>query len=194
MTSMIFERHLAYFCSPVLMKKKVSNLVSISKRDLDNIDEYIEYYNLHLNGFDFVIEKLCECDNRVLILVYNRTSLSEHICSYENMYLLKRYGYKESYSLRKMLSILKDRIARTKFPHEIGVFLGYPVADIVGFIQNRGKNYKLNGYWKVYGDEEYARDLFELYDELRNILIFDLNQTRSLIDILNKLYKNTRIA
>ena len=38
------------------------------------------------------------------------------------------------------------------FPHEIGVFLGYPLDDVKGFIKNEGKKYLMIGYWKVYSD------------------------------------------
>ena len=49
------------------------------------------------------------------------------------------------------------------FPHEIGLFLSYPPEDVRGFIENRAKNYKFIGYWKVYGDEDKARRAFARY-------------------------------
>ena len=49
------------------------------------------------------------------------------------------------------------------FPHEIGLFLGYPLQDVLGFIENRGQGSKLVGTWKVYGDEEAARRTFARY-------------------------------
>ena len=36
------------------------------------------------------------------------------------------------------------------FPHEIGLLLGYPPEDVIGFIENRGQNPLYIGYWKVY--------------------------------------------
>lgn len=63
-----------------------------------------------------------------------------------------------------MLSELKRRIGLQKsFPHEIGLFLGYPPADVAGFIRHRGQKFSLSGYWKVYGEEAEARALFALY-------------------------------
>ena len=53
------------------------------------------------------------------------------------------------------------------FPHEIGIFLGYPLWDVEGFIANKGQNYKLCGYWKVYEDVSGAIDRFREYDTLR---------------------------
>ena len=50
-----------------------------------------------------------------------------------------------------------------EFPHEIGLFLGYPVEDVKGFINNKAARAKCVGCWKVYGDEEKARRLFNQY-------------------------------
>lgn len=35
------------------------------------------------------------------------------------------------------------------FPHEIGLFLGYPSEDVSGFIKHGAKNSKCVGTWKV---------------------------------------------
>ena len=48
------------------------------------------------------------------------------------------------------------------FPHEIGVFLGYPLYDVEGFIEQR--ECVMMGYWKVYRYPSAARRLFALYD------------------------------
>ena len=47
------------------------------------------------------------------------------------------------------------------FPHEVGLFLGYPPEDVLGFVRNRAKNYKTVGLWKVYGDTQMAQRQFE---------------------------------
>ena len=64
-----------------------------------------------------------------------------------------------------MLSHLKKRLSQSEgFPHEIGLFLGYPPEDVRGFIENETRNYKFTGYWKVYGDEERSRALFDKFE------------------------------
>jgi len=43
--------------------------------------------------------------------------------------------------LQTVLNALIERVVRTLgFPHEIGVFLGYPLEDVMGFISNKGHN------------------------------------------------------
>ena len=46
------------------------------------------------------------------------------------------------------------------FPHEIGLFLGYPIDDVVAFIANKGRNCLCCGCWKCYTDAEAAQKAF----------------------------------
>ena len=43
----------------------------------------------------------------------------------------------------------------------IGVFLGYPLEDVVGFIRHRGKCFTCCGCWKSYGDPAAAQQHFD---------------------------------
>ena len=59
---------------------------------------------------------------------------------------------------------LVDRLKESpEFPHEIGLFLGYPPEDVKGFIENRALHSKCTGCWKVYGDQEEAERIFARY-------------------------------
>lgn len=51
----------------------------------------------------------------------------------------------------QMVEELKKRYAcymeeKGAFLHEIGLLLGYPVEDVLGFIRHQGKNYLYTGY------------------------------------------------
>ena len=71
-------------------------------------------------------------------------------------------------TLTDMLNKLKDRFSETGcFPHESGIFLGYPVEDVYGCIRNSGNHAKLCGEWKVYGDAQKAAEIFETYTRCR---------------------------
>ena len=77
--------------------------------------------------------------------------------------LLKRCGSAPP-SCPEALETLRRRVLSEEgFPHEIGVFLGYPLPDVLGYIQNRGKNSKLTGFWQVYGDADEAARSFRRY-------------------------------
>ena len=98
---------------------------------------------------------------------------------------MQKYGYHETPSLESKLNRLAERIRHeSQFPHEIGIFLGYPTEDVIGFMENKGENYKLCGYWKVYGNAEKAKRTFENYDKCRMFLCNKLNQGYNLYQAL----------
>ena len=49
------------------------------------------------------------------------------------------------------------------FPHEVGLFLGYPYDDVMAFIEHEGRDYLCCGCWKVYSHREQAEACFERY-------------------------------
>ena len=82
---------------------------------------------------------------------------------------LKQYGY-ENTEPEQCLALLKKRFeASEDFPHEIGIFLDYPLGDVIGFIQNGGQNYKCSGCWKVYCNECEALKMFQKYHKCREV-------------------------
>ena len=63
---------------------------------------------------------------------------------------------------RQAIRTLRARMRKeAEFPHEVGVFLGYPLADVVGFVRNGGRNCLLCGQWKVYARAQEAAMTFE---------------------------------
>ena len=82
----------------------------------------------------------------------------------------EKCGYSEKFSVEECLDRLSERIGTSAdFPHEVGIFLGYPTEDVVGFIENKGENFKLCGCWKVYGDEEAAKKTFARYKKCTSV-------------------------
>ena len=57
------------------------------------------------------------------------------------------------------------------FPHEMGLLLGYPLDDVTGFIEQKGKNYLYAGYWKVYADMGEKIRLFQAFEAAKETLI-----------------------
>jgi len=63
-----------------------------------------------------------------------------------------------------ILDRLSERLcAEREFPHEIGLLLGYPLDDVVGFIEHRGQACEASCYWKTYTDPELAKRSEERY-------------------------------
>lgn len=58
-----------------------------------------------------------------------------------------------------------------EFPHEIGLFLGYPPEDVQGFMENKAARHKLAGCWKVYGDVDAAQQTFARYKKCTRVYL-----------------------
>ena len=72
--------------------------------------------------------------------------------------------------LEEILDSLGQRLAMgEEFPHEIGLFLSYPLEDVEGFIENGGKNSKCTGCWKVYCNEKEAERRFSQFDKCARV-------------------------
>ena len=98
------------------------------------------------------------------------------------LYILQRQD--ESTEIKYALSRLKSRIGENnEFPHEIGIFLDYPLGDVIGFIVNQGRNFKCAGCWKVYCDECACRKTFAKYKKCRDVYVRLWQQGRSVLQL-----------
>ena len=95
--------------------------------------------------------------NRALLYLFRMEKLRRELEREKTRAILKTQGYNYETS-DEAIEILKSRMGDNgSFPHEVGLFLGYPEEDVRGFMINQGKNCKCCGCWKVYCDECSAR-------------------------------------
>ncbi len=163
-----FETMVGFHCSPVLAGLKISNLVSFSKEKMPEIPDLVREYNVQLKKKNLKLEIVCSCRKHFLVLLYRPDLMERYLNLPGNAVFLKKDGYRPEWRLDEKLALLKKRLAlKTETPHEIGLFLGYPLEDVEGFRKYKGAGYKLCGYWKVYGDAEKARRRFAAFDRSR---------------------------
>ena len=94
--------------------------------------------------------------------------------------LLAQRHYPAGGADRCVAELVRRLNRETDFPHEVGLFLGYPPRDVEGFIRERARCAKCVGAWKVYGDEEAARKTFALYKRCTRACREDYHRHRSL--------------
>ena len=160
-----FERLLGRLCAPTFRAIKAGSLVALPKKDGDDIAGQLSRYVPCLAKSGTALFCLADGPSRLLVLFYRPAALESALNRPGARRLLERCGYPRNAPLKKRLAHLKRRIAECEvFPHEIGLFLGYPPRDVRGFIEHRGRDFTCCGYWKVYGDAARARALFDRYD------------------------------
>ncbi|MGM9613681.1 MAG: DUF3793 family protein [Butyricicoccus sp.] len=184
MQKYLLERELAHHCAPALCGLKSANLVCFAKREFPELHMLLAEYQKEFARFGICLEMVCSCDRRDLVLVYQPGLLARQLSQKKVRELLRQDGYPTS-SMREQIEHLKFRLAEQQdFPHEIGLFLGYPVSDVLAFQNSRGADCKLCGYWKVYGDVEAARRCFARFDACRAAMTKSLHAGKTIIQAL----------
>ncbi|WP_294496791.1 DUF3793 family protein [uncultured Gemmiger sp.] len=152
----MLERYLITQCAPTLANLKTASLFRCLCPGREELDAWRQA--LGTKGIELTV--LC-CDGTyALVYVYRPARLARDLQRPGTGWLLRGYGY-PSTEMAPALDRLRQRLAAGQgFPHEIGLFLGYPVGDVAGFIRNRGKNCRCVGCWKVYCNECEARRTF----------------------------------
>ena len=155
------EEQVVLHCSPTLTGIKPGSLFSVR---MDSGEEFIAQMsglNHQLRAAGVRIVPLKIRDGRALVYVYRASALKAYFREHEVAELLRRYGYRPE-SPGKCIAMLGQKVRGEKeFPHEVGLFLGYPAEDVDGFIRNQARGFKRVGTWKVYGDEKAAQKRFD---------------------------------
>jgi hypothetical protein len=160
-----FEETLARQCAPVLLGKKSAALFPKPpwwETDLPDtaVLPHIQFMPLSVAG------------KNNLVFVYRQNLLDSILKNPEVCAALANLDYPEAGSVADYLRRLSLRfLTAREFPHEVGFFLGYPPADVLGFIRHKGACCKLCGVWKVYSDVEKARALFREYDRCKQQML-----------------------
>lgn len=171
------------FASPTLASLKVGSLISYRTSQHHALLQVIESWNAKLNRRGVVVRLLQHKDDLHLIYVHRPNLLLKRFNQLDVRNVLEPLGYPVE-SVSDAMDYLVDRLANAdEFPHEIGLFLGYPTADVLGFIQHKGCNGKCDGCWKVYTDVDGAQRKFALYKKCTRLYLEALEQGRTLEDL-----------
>lgn len=163
------EELLVRYCSPTLAGMKTASLFNCEFQSLQALEMQIAYFNHELNPSGVHIELLRTIDQMALIYVYRPKMLLDTFLKDDVQQFLMEHGYFE-YTVKECIARLKKRLAQGgNFPHEIGMFLGYPLEDVKAFIKYKGANCKCIGCWKVYSNEYEAEKIFAKYKRCTDI-------------------------
>ena len=108
-------------------------------------------------------------DRRVLLYLYRPKHLKRDLTDEKAGCLLKQCGYCTESECGCVAHLRKRLKESEDFPHEIGLFLGYPPEDVCGFIENKAACAQCVGCWKVYGDVESAKKKFAKYEKCTKV-------------------------
>lgn len=162
------KTQLALQCAPLLTGIKLSNLLTVTRSNERDVRELFR-------NTEITVNTLYQTEHRITFLLYRKEELISYLNQEDVREAMQLFGYQ---TLR-LIDIFEKLCAHYQkymtdhqtFPHELGLLLGYPAEDVIGFVENEGRNYLYRGYWKVYGDVLRAKKTFEHYNNARETLI-----------------------
>ncbi len=157
---------IAYGAAPTLREEKPSSLMTFTKSNRNLYELWNKFKTDVCNELELEFVQLGHKPHSVRVLFYKRRPLEDCINRKDSREYLHGLGYEPYFELEECIDRLKQRFNHI-CPHEIGIFLGIPVEDVVGFIRHKGENSLICRYWKVYHEPEKARSLFESFDRAR---------------------------
>lgn len=157
-----FEKLLVEQCAPALAGIKPASLFRFAGAEGAAIRRLAAEWDRLLTPKGIRVTVLREClqTGACMIYVYREKWLGRVLRDADNRAFLERMGYRTEEGLGMLEQLSRRFCLEREYPHEVGLFLGYPLEDVVGFIENRGGNYTCLGLWKSYGDPAAAEARF----------------------------------
>ncbi|TWJ32551.1 uncharacterized protein DUF3793 [Geobacter argillaceus] len=147
---------LALEAAEVLEGAKPANLISVGNRKRSCGRNLYELWRslggAVLAGSGLMALELADRGDSVMLLLYSPLAMQALLERSNVLAVLRRAGYAEHESMDEILDELASRVAVGGFPHEIGVFLGYPLKDVAAFMGWVRLPFVSQGPWKIYGD------------------------------------------
>ena len=146
-------------CAPTLAAIKTGSLFNCPFASREEMTASLRSINSSLLPKGVCALPLRYEGGKALIYLYRPAMLEADLRHPVAADILEDAGYPKGSANGRIAWLIRRLRESETFPHEIGLFLGYPAVDVRGFIRN--EDCKCSGMWKVYGsDEKQARRIF----------------------------------
>ena len=146
-------------CAPTLAAIKTGSLFNCPFGSRQEMTESLRALNLCLLRKGVTAIPLRYRNGKALIYLCRLGMLEADLRDPQAGEILREKGYPEATPIQRINHLIRRLRECEAFPHEIGLFLGYPPADVQGFME--GKPCKCTGLWKVFEtDEQEAQRYF----------------------------------
>ncbi len=142
-------------CAPTMARLKTGNMFTSVFETHGQMINDLRRLNQRLGHKGLRILPLRWRNREALLYLYRPKMLERDLHDPLARKLLSECGYTCADASGCLIRLISSLRTEEGFPHEVGLFLGYPPADVEGFM-HRKDSYKLCGIWKVYDDTESA--------------------------------------
>lgn len=163
------EENVIAQCSPTLAGLKTGSLFTVPVDSREELYTQIRRINTCLVPKGARLLPLQVGERRALLYLYRPVLLDHDLKDILAQRILTEKNYPIENPNRCIRELARRLRNNVEFPHEVGLFLGYPSEDVDGFITNCARCAKCVGAWKVYGDEEKAKQKFAQYKKCTKV-------------------------
>ncbi len=150
-------------CSPTLAGIKTGSMFSVRITEDTDINMEIRELNRALRKKGLRVIPLKKTSEYALIYIYRPAYLKKDLNDPQALRILKERGYEPENPECCIAQLVRHLKSDKVFPHEIGLFLGYPPSDVKCFMKHPCKGVKCCGCWKAYSEPEKAKKTFVRY-------------------------------
>lgn len=158
----------------VMAGVKPANLIRIASRSLPCGRNMYQLWQDHgkelLCGSPLEVKTLRSDADGALLLFYRTELLEKRLAGRTMRSFLRRFGYPEPLTLDSALAHLSLSFQQRNSPDEVGMFLGYPVKDVNGFIARKSTPWSGRCMWRVYGPPQRSLRLYQSFCAERNAM------------------------
>lgn len=156
-------------CSPTMAGLKTGNLFACPVADRKELTGSMRRLNAELVPCGLRMVPVKYMDGKALIYMYRPDRLQQDLSDETAGRILAQKGYPLENTNHCVAELVHRLNSGNEFPHEIGLFLGYPSEDVDGFIRDGSRNAKCVGAWRVYGNEQAARKKFQQFEKCTRV-------------------------
>ena len=143
--------------APVMLKVRPAILVRLTNcsrvAELRRYDQFCIYQQEIIAALQLEHLALKSDDRDIQLMFFDREEMSRLLKQVSIRDYLTRCGYRDATCVDEYLNELRHRFSGADFPHEIGLFLGYPLNDVRGFMEKRVDVIKMpHALWRIFDD------------------------------------------
>jgi len=142
-------------------------------------NEHFPFLNEVLHDLDHLFSNQKNIRTRIVFsknksikaIVYHIDAAQKILQDPRNIKFLEKQGYPATTSLEGYMDILAEDLMENQLRDEFGLFFGYPLKDVVGFIGHPAlKHVKTRG-WKIYGNPKLSDETFQRFQKAEQTML-----------------------
>ncbi len=185
-------KYLAVKIAPTIFGVKPAVLLTLKdspRRPENNLYTFfIQNKHFICRTLNVEISELKNCGICAKVIFFRRDLMRMLISNDKKKDYLAEFGYGDCSDLDEYLQKLKSRFNSDDFPHEIGIFLGYPLKDVYGFVNCHEKCRNTEKTpWKVFGDPEPSLKIIDAHRKARKSMFSLIYKITEFEDLMSKL-------